>query len=265
MDELATFNRARWNALVEAGVLYSRPNLVMDEEKARQMIDEEGLLGDVRGKRVLLLGGGGGQQSAALGFLGAAVTVLDLSDGQLEKDRIVAAHYGYDLDIQQGDMRELSRFADATFDIVWQPYSINFVPDVYPVFAGAARVVKPDGWYVVQWHNPFTQGVDDALWDAERGYPLKLPYRDGEIDAAAVFGDVNWTFADENGQPKAVAGPREFRHTMRTFLNRLIDAGFAIRRLSEHGTWQADPQPGSWEHYKSVSPPYLTVWTVREE
>ena len=43
MDEVATFNRERWNALVQAGVLYSRPALEMDEEKARQMVDEEGL------------------------------------------------------------------------------------------------------------------------------------------------------------------------------------------------------------------------------
>lgn len=263
MDDLATFNRARWNALVEAGVLYSRPRLGMDEETARRMVDEEGLLGDVRGKRVLLLGGGGGQQSAALGFLGAEVTVLDLSDGQLAKDRLVAAHYGYTFDIHQGDMRDLSRFADASFDIVWQPYSINFVPDVRPVFAEAARVVAPGGSYVVQWHNPFTQGVDDESWTPEHGYSLWVPYRDGEIDPG-IFKTSNWIIEEEDGKRVEVEGPREFRHTLRTFINSLADAGFTIRRISEHGTWDPDPEPGSWEHYKLVSPPYLTVWTAKE-
>lgn len=262
MDDLATFNRERWNALVEAGVLYSRPKLEMDEDTARGMVDEEGLLGDVRGKRVLLLGGGGGQQSAAFGFLGAQVTVFDLSDGQLEKDRLVATHYGYALDIQQGDMRDLSRFADASFDIVWQPYSINFVPDVRPVFAGAARVVGPGGWYVVQWHNPFTQGVDDETWTAEHGYSLRLPYTDGEIDPA-VFKTQNWTVDTEDGKRVEVKGPREFRHTLRTFLNSLTDADFTFRRLSEHSTDVENPEPGSWDHYKLVAPPYLTLWTVK--
>jgi SAM-dependent methyltransferase len=262
MDNLAEFNRERWNALVEAGVLYSRPNLEMDEEQARQMIDEEGLLGDVVGKRVLLLGGGGGQQSATFGFLGAQVTIFDLSDGQLEKDRIVATHYGYDLDIQQGDMRDLSRFSDASFDIVYQPYSINFVSDVRPVFAEAARVVVPGGIYVVQWHNPFTQGVDDELWDPQHGYPLKLAYTDGEIDPDS-FKTPNWTIDTESGEQIEVEGPREFRHTMRTFLNSLIDSGFDIRRFGEHLTWQENPEPGTWEHYKWVAPPYLTVWTIR--
>ena len=262
MDDLAIFNRARWNALVEAGVLHSRPALEMDEEKARQMIDEEGLLGDLAGKRVLVLGGGGGQQSAAFGFLGADVTVIDLSDGQLEKDRQVEAHYGYTFDIQQGDMRDLSRFVDASFDIVWQPYSINFVPDVRPVFAGAARVIKPGGFYTVMWHNPFSQGVDDAQWTPEHGYPLKWPYTDGEI-APTIFKSANWTFETESGERREVEGPREFRHTMRTFLNSLIASGFGIRCFSEHLTWDDNPEPGSWEHYKSVAPPYLTVWTVK--
>jgi len=262
MDKLATFNRERWNALVEAGVIYSQPALEMDGKKARQMVDEEALLGDVGGKQVLLLGGGGGQQSAAFGFLGARVTVLDLSDGQLEKDRQAAAHYGFKMDIQQGDMRDLSRFADARFDIVWQPYSINFVPDVRPVFAGAARVVRPGGWYVVQWHNPFTQTVDDEQWTPEHGYSLKWPYEDGEIDPA-IFETQNWTIDTEDGNRVEVEGPREFRHTLRTFLNRLIDSGFAIRRFSEHRTWQENPEPGSWEHYKWIAPPYLTVWAVK--
>lgn len=262
MDRLAQYNRERWNALVEAGVLYSRPKLEMDETSARQMIDEEGLLGDVRGKRVLLLGGGGGQQSAAFGFLGAEVTVFDLSDGQLEKDRLVAAHYGYNLDIQQGDMRDMARFADANFDIVWQPYSINFVPDVHPVFAEAARVTRSGGWYVVQWHNPFTQGVDDETWTVEHGYSLHLPYADGEIHPE-TFKTQNWTVDTENGERVEVEGPREFRHTMRTFLNSLIDNGFVIRRFGEHLTGEENPGPGSWEHYKLIAPPYLTLWTVK--
>ena len=40
-------------------------------------------------------------------------------------------------------MRDLSRFDDDAFDFVWQPYSINFVPDYAPVFQGVARVLRP--------------------------------------------------------------------------------------------------------------------------
>ena len=62
MDEIAEYNRARWNALVEAGIEWSRPFLSLTVESSRALVDEAGFLGDLTGKQVLCLGGGGGQQ-----------------------------------------------------------------------------------------------------------------------------------------------------------------------------------------------------------
>lgn len=261
MDDLSSFNRERWNGLARAGILYSRPKLGLDERSAREMVDESGLLGDVRGRRVLLLAGGGGQQSAAFGLLGARVTVLDLSDEQLAQDRRAAEHYGLAPDLRQGDMRDLSRFAADAFDIVFQPYSINFVPDVRPVFAGAARVLKEGGLYHVQWHNPYTQTFDADSYDPARGYSSNSIYGDGEIDAAAIYGTDTWSVTHEDGTVIEAPGPREFRHTMRTFINELVGSGFEILAFEEHRTREENPAPGSWEHYKAVSPPYLAFWT----
>ena len=95
MDEIAQFNRERWNALVNAGVLYGRPWLDLTPLTAKQRLDPDNLLPDMRGKQVLCLANGGGQQSPAFALLGAEVTVLDLSDAQLEQDRRAAEHYGY--------------------------------------------------------------------------------------------------------------------------------------------------------------------------
>lgn len=261
MDELARFNQERWNDLVRAGVLYARPALELHEESARDMVDNSGFLKDVTGKRVLLLAGGGGQQAAAFGILGAQVTVLDLSDEQLAQDQRAADHYGFTFDLHQGDMRDLSRFDDGAFDIVWQPYSINFVPDVRPVFAGVARVLQANGLYRVQWANPYTQTLNDADYDPQRGYAINTIYADGEINAEAVWGTNNWTIQHEDNTTSEVPGPREFRHTMPTFINSLIANGFVILAFDEHTSNEETPEPGSWEHYKAVSPPYLAFWT----
>ena len=129
MDEAARYNIERWRALNEANALFTRPALELDAAAARQRVDPAGRLGDLGGKPVLCLAGGGGQQSAAFALLGARVTVVDLSEAQLQRDREAAAHYGVQIDTVQGDMRDLSHFADATFDVVWQPYALNFVPD----------------------------------------------------------------------------------------------------------------------------------------
>ena len=249
--------------MVRAGVLYSRPKLDLDEAAAREIVDEAGLLGDVHGKRVLVLAGGGGQQSAALGLLGAQVTVLDLSDEQLAQDRRAADHYGLSPELLQGDMRDLSRFDDDAFDVVYQPFSINFVPDVRPVFAGVARILKAGGLYHVQWHNPYTQTFNPDDYDPVRGYSTNSIYRDGEVDVKAIYGTDSWGVETEDGSKIAVPGPREFRHTMPTFINGLIASGFEILAFSEHTTWEEDPEPGSWEHFKAVGPPYLAFWTRR--
>src|SRR5690242_4005521 len=111
MDPISRYNKARWEGLVEAGALFTRPWLGLTPEVARYRIDPGGLLGDVADKDVLCLAGGGGQQSAAFALLGARVTVFDLSEGQLERDREAARHYGRPVRTLQGDMRDLSRLA----------------------------------------------------------------------------------------------------------------------------------------------------------
>ena len=117
MDEIARYNKDRWEELAEANVEFSRPYLDLDPPRARECVDPHGMIGEVDGKDVLCLASGGGQQSAAFGVLGANVTVLDLSETQLQRDRQAAAHHGRRIETVQGDMRDLSRFGDASFDV----------------------------------------------------------------------------------------------------------------------------------------------------
>ena len=143
MDKINKINLERSNALDNANVEWSQPFLDFTPEKAAAYIYRYGIIKDVAGKKVLCLASGGGQDSAAFGLLGAEVTVMDLSDTQLARDRKEAGHHGLQLRIEQGDMRDLSRFPDDSFDVVWQPYSVNFVPSVEPVYQGVARALKP--------------------------------------------------------------------------------------------------------------------------
>ncbi|ALX34796.1 methyltransferase [Pandoraea thiooxydans] len=65
----------------------------------------------------------GGQQAPILAAAGADVTVFDASAVQLEQDEMVADRDGLALKIVQGDMRDLSVFADRSFDIIVHPIS----------------------------------------------------------------------------------------------------------------------------------------------
>lgn len=257
MDEYAEINRERWNALADANVPYSRPFFDLTPEQARASVGRHGVLGSVEGAQVLCLAGGGGQDSAAFGLLGAQVTVLDISDTQLERERQAAEHHGYAVAARQGDMRDLSAFASRVFDIVWQPYSINFVPSVEPVFREAARVIKPGGIYYLDFANPFVHSVDEEAWNGS-AYPLKHAYVEGE-DLTRYY--QHWDVAMPDGTLRKLPGPHEFRHTLSNMLNGLTASGFILLGLWEYMRSDEAPEPGTWAHFTQVAPPYLsTFW-----
>lgn len=259
MDDIATFNQARWRALAEADALYTRPLLNLDADAARARVDPYGWLGPLDGRRVLCLAGGGGQQSAAFALLGAQVTVVDLSDAQLERDARVAAHYGTSIRIVQADMRDLSALESRSFDIVQHAYSINFVPDVRVVFQQVARVLRPGGTYQLMVANPFTLAVNPRHWNGD-GYPLKQPYLDGTPIQSE---DEAWVYRrdDDADAPPPIPGPREYRHTLSTVVNSLVEQRFSIRRLADRVAIYPDMRgtPGTWDHFVAVAPPWLLI------
>lgn len=256
MDDVAKYNIERWEALVKANALFTRPHLELNADSAREQIDPEGMFGDVTGKEVLLLAGGGGRQSAAFALLGARVTVVDISEGQLERDQQVAAHYGVAITTRQGDMRDLSAFAADSFDLVYHPYSLNFVPDAREVFAQVARVLRPDGMYYVMCANPFAMGLTENSWNGA-GYTLKTAYVQG---ATIVYEDSDWVY--ERGENAPIQGPQEFRQTLSTLINGLIAQRFTIVRTQEIMAWDASPdaEPGTWDHFTAIMPPWLEFW-----
>ncbi len=132
-DEIARHNEARWDELAKAGVRYSLPYLDLTPESALEAVDLMGMIDEIEDKEVLCLAGGGGQQSAAFALLGANVTVFDLSETQLQRDRDTATHYGTTVTTVHGDMRDLSAFTDDSFDVVYNAHSLTFVPDSRPV------------------------------------------------------------------------------------------------------------------------------------
>lgn len=263
IDDVAAFAKERWEALAEAGVPYSLPWRDLTPEVARERLDPLGLLGDLRGQRALCLAGGGGQQSAALGLLGAEVTVLDLCETQLSRDREAAALYGLSPRLEQGDMRDLSRFGEARFDLVWHAHALLFVPDARTVFAEVARVVRPGGVYRLETWNPYCQGIDERTWNG-RGYLLEHPYRDCEVD----WFDDEWEIAAEGGDVVRVQGPREFLHTLPTLINGTAEFGFRIfhyeEQLPDRAPDAGPPEPGTMDHLATLLPPYVALWMRRD-
>jgi SAM-dependent methyltransferase len=257
-DDVGEFLTRRWTALAAADAPFTRPWDDLDPATARERVDPEGAFAELAGKRVLCLAAGGGQQSAAFALLGADVTVLDLSTEQLEHDRSTAKRYGVGVRLEHGDIRELGRFDDAAFDVVWQGYSINFVPDPRPVLQGVGRVLQAGGDHVFMLANPFASGVGSRDWNG-RGYTISQPYVEG---AEHEFDDPAWIYERREGVD--VPRPREYRHTLGRVIDELRDAGLVVVRLREFtGPAAPDSEPGSWDHLKSIVPPWFRIWCTR--
>ena len=247
-DEVVRHSIERWDALAQAGAVFTRPWLDLDARTARQRLDPEGWLGELGGARVLLLAGGGGQQSAAYALLGAHVTVLDLSEAQLARDREAAAHHGTAVETVRGDMRDLSCLGTGVFDLV---------PDPRTVFAEVARVLRPGGLYHLVCANPATHGLSPEDWDG-RGYGLRQPYVDG---AEVAMADPPWVFRGER-PAEPVPPPREWRHALFTLLTGLAERGFGVLAAAEEhfGEPDAEAPPGTMAHLTAIAPPWLAVW-----
>lgn len=256
MDDIASYNKKRWKALVDADALFTRPALNLDAASAREKVDPEGRLGSVAGKDVLCLACGGGQQSVAFALLGARVTVFDLSEEQLRRDQEAAAHYGVDISTRQGDMRDLSCFDEAAFDVVYHAYSLGFVPDARAVFGQIARVIRVGGLYHFHCANPFFLGLGEKDWNSE-GYTLKRPYIDG---AEVTYEDQGWVY-DRSKTDAEIPPTREYRHALSTLVGGLVEHGFALLHISDHFEHDPEAEPGTWRHLVSVAPPWLTFWT----
>jgi SAM-dependent methyltransferase len=183
---------------------------------------------DLTGTAVLCLASGGGQQGPVLAAAGASVTVFDNSPRQLARDAEVAAREGLAVATVLGDMRDLSVFPDAAFDVVVNPVSNVFCPELAPVWHESFRVLRPGGVLMTGFMNPDIFIFDVAALD-QRGelvvrHPLPFTTLDlSDADRLRSYGD----------------GPIEYSHSLTAQVGGQLAAGFRLTHLTE-GPHHAD-------------------------
>ena len=123
------------------------------------------------GDKVLDAGAGPGRFTLELLRLGAHVTALDISPGQLELLRARVP----DVEAVVGDITDLSRFADGSFDAtVCYGGPVSYVGDLADrAVAELARVTKPGGYVLVS-----VMGFGGAVIHFA-SYMVELARRDG--------------------------------------------------------------------------------------
>ncbi len=232
--DIRGYNQEAWDRQVESGNEWTVPVGAEVIEAARRgewevLLTEtkpvpRAWFPEMRGAEILCLASGGGQQAPVLAAAGASVIVLDNSPRQLDQDRLVAGRESLDLGTVAGDMRDLSIFADDSFDLVFHPVSNLFVPEVLPVWREAFRVLRSGGVLLAGFLNPAVYVFDLDLADTtgELRVRYELPFA-----AATSLSEKELKRWVERGDPL------EFSHTLEDQIGGQTDAGFLIAGLYE--------------------------------
>jgi len=232
--DIRAYNRDAWNKEVDDGNnRWTQPFSPEVVAKARQgefsIVLTENIpvpqrwFPPLQGADVMCLASGGGQQGPVLAAVGANVTIFDNSPAQLKQDQLVAEREALPLQTVEGDAADLSMFGDESFDLVFNPCSTVFMPDVRAVWRECFRVLRHGGVLMTGSMNPVHYIFD--LFKADEGIlevAHSIPYSDL---ASLSKGDLDeWI---EKGLPL------EFGHSLADLLGGQCAAGFVITDLYE--------------------------------
>lgn len=176
---------------------------------------------DLKTAKVLALASGGGQQVPMLAAAGAEVTVFDLSEEQLKRDKETCGKFNLSVQTVQGNMMDLSALPDNYFDFIFHPCSNCFAPDLEPVWKGCARVLKKGG--AIVWG--FTKAESMLLFrNADDTYSLKykMPYS----DLTSLNDEERSVYTSKNE-------PLIFGHSLEDQIAVLLRNGFVLTDLYE--------------------------------
>ncbi|MFT5233393.1 MAG: SAM-dependent methyltransferase [Candidatus Krumholzibacteriia bacterium] len=231
--DVRRYNSQAWDREVSSGSQWSIPVDADEVSRARTgdwsikltstLPTPSAWLEPVAGQRILCLAGGGGQQGPILAAAGAIVTVFDNSPAQLAQDRLVADREGLTLELDEGDMADLSRYEDQSFDLIFNPASNCFVSDLAPVWRECFRVLKPGGALLVGHMNPAYYLFDFA--QSQKGVlevAYKLPFSDPTSLAPADLATL-----ESDGTPY------EFSHTLEILIGGQLAVGFQLSGFYE--------------------------------
>jgi SAM-dependent methyltransferase len=178
---------------------------------------DAGLLGEVRGRRVLELGCGAASAARWLATRNADVVAADLSAGMLRHAALAAEATGVRVPLVQADALALP-FADAVFDIVCTAFgAVPFVADSAAVMREAHRVLRPGGRWVFSITHPmrwiFLDDPGEGGLVAVHSYFDRRPYVEHDAAGVATYVEQHRTVGDR--------------------VRELVAAGFVLRDLVE--------------------------------
>jgi ubiquinone/menaquinone biosynthesis C-methylase UbiE len=221
-------NRAAWNAKTPIHIdsaFYDMPGFLAGNTTLKE--PELGLLGDVKGKRILHLQCHFGQDTLSLARMGAHVTGVDFSDLAIAKARSLAAELQLAARFILCDVHALKEHLNEAFDIVFTSYgTIGWLADL-PKWADIVQhFLKPGGRFVMAEFHPVVWMFDEEFKSVAYSY----------FNAGPIVEKAQGTYADREAPISYdMVG---WNHPIADILQSLMDAGLELKQFRE---WNYSP------------------------
>ena len=232
-----------WNANTTDGELPPAPSPFAPDAPGGPQPD---IIEFVEGRAYVELGCGGGQGSVGTAELGADPVVgVDFSGQQLRHARQLRDFYSVGAQFVQGDVTDLP-LADDRFDVASSEAAFQMVEHLDQALDETRRVLRDGGVFVFSVMHPLYEGLDPETRTIEESY----------LDAG----------------PREIVIDERYESTLTVFdrpvadlHNALVDAGFEVRRIFEHGSHEVqttDPDDSDLPDVLWEVPQSVRFWTV---
>ena len=147
------------------------------------------------------------------------MTVVDISEKQLEMDERGALENGLLIYTKCLDAADMSSLDDGSFDFILNPVSNCFFPELEPVWRECHRLLKSGGELMVSFVNPHSYLFD--FEKANRGV-YQVNYSIPYSDSTSLNDEEKKRFLSNDS-------PLEFSHSFDSQIGDLLKTGFYLR------------------------------------
>lgn len=216
-------NKETWNRRTEVHVdseFYDNESFIKGRSSLNDI--ELGLLGDIKGKKILHLQCHFGQDTISLSRLGAEVTGVDFSDVAIQKAEALAKKVGTNTKFICCDVYSLPDMLSEQFDIVFTSYgTIGWLPDIVKWGQVVSTFLKPNGHFVFAEFHPVVWMFDSTFKHIQYNY----------FNAETIIEHSEGTYTDGGAEMRNTE--ISWNHPLSDVINSLIGAGLEIKSMNE--------------------------------
>ncbi len=184
---------------------------------------EMGLLGQIKGKKILHLQCHFGLDTISLARHGAMATGVDFSENAIGKARQLNEKLGTNARFVQSDVYKISEVIHEKFDMVFTSYGVvGWLPDMKKWAKIINQFLKPGGEFILVEFHPIVWMFSYDFKQVEYKY----------MDSAPITEELEGTYTDRNApiKEKSVC----WNHGLSAVLDSLIKAGLSITDFKEY-------------------------------